>query len=157
MAVPKGLSNRPRLNETSYQQAVAETVADLRNGYSDQEFAELWGISAGTVNNAQNKKHALSGVPLLKLGERFGPDALDTVLSLIGARAVAVDAVTIDVATIPCEVAKTLPLLIELFGDGHCSNADVRALDRGGVIDCLGKVADMLRQRRDGLRLEAVA
>lgn len=157
MSVHKGLSNRPRLTETSYQHAVAGSVAAMRNGYSDQEFAELWGVSSGTVNNAQNKKHALSGMPLLKLGERFGPEALDTVLSLIGARAVPVDAVTIDVSAVPCDVAKVVPLLIELFADGDCSNGDVRTLEKAGAIDCLGRVADMLRQRRDGMRLEAVA
>lgn len=157
MTGTNGLGDRVRLTQTSYRHAVSETVAAARNGYSDQEMADIWGVSAGTVNNAQNKNNDLSALPLLKLADRFGPDALNTVLALVGAKAVQVDAVTVDVSAIPCEVAKVVPLLIELFADGHCSNNDVRTLDKAGAIDCLGRVVDMLRQRRDGMRLEAVA
>ena len=151
-----GLTASPRLTQTAYQEAVAETVAGLQRASSDAEFAEAWGVSSGTVNNARNRKHDLSALPLLKLGKEFGPAALDTVLRLIGARGVAVDAVTIDVGAIPCDVAKVLPLLIELFADGQCCTDDVRKLDQAGAIDCLGRVTDMLRQRRDEMRLRAV-
>jgi hypothetical protein len=74
------------------------------------------------------------------------------VLSLIGARAVDREAVAVDVSKVPCNVAKVLPLLIELFADGECNDADVRTLDKSGAIECLTSVADMLRDRRDALR-----
>jgi hypothetical protein len=152
-----GLGNHARLTQSSYQQAVSETVRSLQGDDTDQDMAEAWGVSAGTVGNARNKIGKLSAMPLLLLGKEFGPEALGTVLALINAKAVHRDAVTIDVSSIPCDVAKTLPLLIELFSDGECSTADVRTLDRAGAIDCLGRVADMLRGRRDAMRLESVA
>lgn len=153
----KGLGNSIRLTETTILEAVRETVISLQNGGTDKDMAVAWGVSKGTVENARNRKHVLSAIPLLQLGDQFGPEALDTILALIGARAVPLDAVTVDVSAIPCDVAKTVPLLIELFADGDCSAADVRALDRAGAIDCLGRVADMLRERRTAVRLESVA
>jgi len=157
MSGNKGLSDKPHLTQSSYRQAVSATVAGVRNGYTDVDLATRWGVSAGTVNNCTNHKHDLGGLPLLMLADRFGVDALNTVLALVGGKAVPIDAVTVDVSAIPCDVAKVVPLLIELFADGHCSKADVRTLDKAGAIDCLGRVADMLRQRRDGMRLEVVA
>lgn len=154
---PNGLGVSARLTQSSYRQAVSESVRALQGDGTDQDMADAWGVSAATVGNARNRLHDLSGLPLLKLGERFGPDALDTVLALIGARAVNRDAVTIDISAIPCDVATVVPLLIKLFGDGDCSEADVRELDQAGAIDCLGRVSDMLRNRRDAMRLRAVA
>jgi hypothetical protein len=61
------------------------------------------------------------------------------------------------VSAIPFNVAKTLPLLIQLFQDGECCDHDVRTLEKAGAIDCLGRIADMLRERRDTIRLRAVA
>ncbi len=151
-----GVSKRPRLTQSAYREAISETVRSLQNGDTDKEMAERWTVSAGTVLNARNKNNDLSGMPLLKLGERFGPDALSTVLALIGAKAVPDDAVTVDVSAVPCDVAGTLPLLIELFRDGECCDGDIRKLDQSGAIDCFLRVADMLRQRRDGMRLRAV-
>jgi hypothetical protein len=120
-------------------------------------MADAWGVSAGTVGNSRNKNNDLAGISLLKLGEKFGEEALDTILALIGARAIKRERVDIDVSRIPCDVAKTLPLLIELFADGQCSAADVRQLEQAGAIDCLLSVADMLRDARDRLRLASVA
>jgi hypothetical protein len=152
-----GLGDVVRLTQSSYRRAVSETVRGLQGDGSDRDMADAWGVGSATVGNARNQNHDLSALSLLKLGERFSPDALDTVLALIGAKAVARTAVTIDVAGLPCDVAKTLPLLIELFTDGECSTGDVRTLDKAGAIDCLGRVADMLRARRDAMRLESVA
>ena len=152
-----GLSNRARLTQTSYQRAVSETVAGLQDGDTDQDMAQAWGVSKGTVLNARNRNHDLSAIPLLKIGERFGLGALDTVMSLIGGRVVGRDEVTVDVSAIPCDVARTLPLLIDLFKDGDCSTADVRTLEQAGAIDCFAKLADMLRNKRDAMRLDAVA
>lgn len=151
------LGKKPRLTQSAYRQAVAETVVALQGADSDDDMAEAWGVSSGTVGNARNRRNDLSSIPLLQLGGRFGPEHLDTVLSLIGARAVPVDAVTIDVASVPCNVAKVVPLLIELFSDGECCDHDVRTLEKAGAIDCLARVADMLRERRDALRLRSVA
>lgn len=157
MAPNNGLGNRVRLTQTSYRRAVSETVRGLQENDTDQDMADAWGVASASVGNARNQNHDLTAISLLKLGDRFGPSALDTVLALIGARAVARDAVTINVSAIPCDVAKVVPLLIELFADGDCSTADVRTLDKAGAIECLGKVADMLRSRRDAMRLESVA
>lgn len=153
----KGLGNSVRLTETTLLEAVRATVMSLQNGGTDKDMAVAWGVSKGTVENARNRNHVLSAIPLLKLGDEFGAEGLDTIMALIGMRAVERDAVTVDVGSIPCDVAKTLPLLIELFSDGDCSAADVRALDKAGAIDCLARVADMLRERRNAVRLESVA
>lgn len=151
------LRDIPRLTQSSYRQAVSETVRHLQDGESDQDFADLWGVGEGTVLNARNRNHDLSSIPLLKLGERFGPDALNTILVLIGAKAVPVEALALDVSSIPCEVAECVPLLIRLLGDNHASAEDIHMLDDAGVIDTLGGIADSLRQHRDRLRLRAVS
>ncbi len=156
MPLSNGLGSSARLTQSSYRAAVAETVRDLQDGGTDRDMADAWGVSGGTVDNARNRKHDLSAIPLLKLGERFGPAAMDTVLALIGCRAVARDAVTVDVAGIPREIATVLPLLMDVFSDGECCTADVRKLDEAGAIDCFIKVADMLRSARDNRRLNAV-
>ena len=157
MSVNNGLSNRPRLTQTAYRTAVSSTVASLRNGYTDQDMADMWGVSAGTVNNAQNHKHDLGALPLLMLADRFGPGALNTVLNLVGAKAVHDGDVVIDVGKVPHKVASTLPLLIELLTDGVCCDHDIRKLEDAGAIDLFCDLADMLRQRRDGVRLKAVS
>lgn len=156
MPFSNGLGSSARLTQSSYRAAVAETVRDVQDGGTDRDMADAWGVSGGTVDNARNRKHDLSAIPLLKLGERFGPAALDTVLALIGARAVARDEVTVNVGAIPRDMAAMLPLLMDCFGDSECCAADVRKLDDAGAIDCLIKVADMLRSARDRMRLQAV-
>lgn len=156
MPLSNGLGDSVRLTQTSYRDAVSESVRDLQNGATDQDMADAWGVSASTVGNARNRNNDLSAVSLLKIGERFGPEAMDTIMALIGARAVRRDAVTVDVSKVPCDVARTLPLLIELLSDGECCLGDVRKLDDAGAIDCLIRVADMLRDARDRMRLKAV-
>lgn len=156
-AINTGVINRTRITQSSYRKAVSKTVAAHRNGYSDQDFSDIWGVSAGTVNNAQNLKKDLTAIPLLKLGERFGPDGLNTVLALIGMKAVHDTDVTIDVENVPCDIASVLPLLIELFRDGECCDGDVRKLDDAGAIDKICELADYLRQRRNGVRLDGLA
>ena len=151
-----GLGNARRLKQSAVRQAVASTVAATRNGWSDADMAEEWGVSAGTVNNAQNKAHDLSLMNWLKLGERFGPAGLNTVMSLIGMKAVRDTACCLDVSKVPHEVASVLPELIDLLADGDCSDADIRALEASGAITKLLRVADHLRQRRDETRLREV-
>jgi len=152
-----GLGNARRLTQSSLRQAIATTVSANRNGWSENEMAEQWGVSAGTVGNAQNKNHDLGLMNWLKLGERFGPAGLNTALALVGMKAVRDDECVIDCASIPVEIAQCVPLLIELLADGDCSDADVRKLEQAGIIGTLAKTADMLRQRRDTVRLREVS
>lgn len=155
-AIHNGLSDVRRLKQSSLRTAVSSSVTATRNGWSDAEMAEEWGVSPGTVNNAQNKAHDLGLMNWLKLGERFGPAGLNTVLSLVGMKAVRDDSATLDISNVPLELAQCLPLLIELFADGECCDADVRRLEKAGVISTLARVADVLRQRRDTTRLREV-
>lgn len=152
-----GLSNRPRLTQSSYRQAVSESVRHLQGDGTDEDMAAAWGVGSGTVLNARNRNHDLNGLNLLKLGERFRSEGLNTVLHLIHMKAVDEKAVTIDEGDIPCEVAECVPELIKALGDDHCSAADIHKLDQAGVIDTLCKVAESLRQHRDRIRLRSVA
>lgn len=150
------VSNRMRFTQSGYRTAVASTVASLRNGHSDQDFADEWGVSAGTVNNAQNKTKSLSGENLIRLGAEFGPAGLNTVLALIGLKAVRDADCCLDVSKIPHDVASALPLLIELMSDGECCDDDMRKLEKAGVVSTFLRIADGLRQRRDVVRLREV-
>lgn len=152
MSVNNGLGNLPRLTQTSVRAADASSVAALRNGWSDQEMADRWGVSASTVNNVQNKKHDLSHMNWLMLGERFGPEALNAALSLVGMKATWLDHATLDVARVPLEIAKALPLLMQLLADGECSDSDMRELERAGVVETILNTANYLRQRRNEVR-----
>jgi hypothetical protein len=149
VSVTNGLGDLPRLTQSSVLKAVASTVSGCRNGWSDQEMADEWDVSAGTVNNATNKKHEISLTNWLKLGRRFRAAGLNPVLALLRMKAVQDDAVVLDVAKVPFEIASVLPLLIALFDDGECSDSDVRQLDKAGAIETLQRTADYLRQRRD--------
>lgn len=157
---PNGLGDLPRLTQSSYREAVSQTVVGLaaNNGnLSDQDMADLLGTSAATVGNARNRKGDLSSMPLLAIGKAFRPEALSTVMALIGAKAVPAGSVCVgDVSRIPLEIATALPLLIELLSDNDCSDTDVHALDRAGVIDMLERTTNMLTTRRNALRLRAV-
>lgn len=153
MSVANGLGDIPSLTQTSLRTAACSTVSALRNGWSDQDMADEWGVSAGTVNNATNQNHDLSLMSFLRLGKRFRAAGVNTVLALIGLRATEADAVHIDVAGLPCELAGTLPLLIDLLRDGECSNGDVRQLEAAGAIESIVTIAEYLRQRRDAVRL----
>lgn len=149
MSVNNGLGDLPRLTQTSVRSAVASSVADTRNGWSDQEMADEWGVSASTVNNAQNKKHDLALMNWLMLGSRFGPESLNAVLAIVGMKAVRLGAVIIDVATVPLKIAQALPLLIKLLADGECCDRDMRELEEAGAVEAILNTADYLRQRRN--------
>jgi hypothetical protein len=155
------LGNAPRLTQSSYRQAVSETVTNLAaaNGaLSDGDFAELIGTSKSTVGNARNREGDLSARGLLGVGKAFGPEALNTILALIGAKAVPVESVCCsNVAHVPVEIAQALPMLITLLGDNDCNDSDVRQLDRAGVIDVMIKTANLLMRRRDEVRLRDAA
>ena len=113
MPFSNGLGSCIRLTQSSYRDAVSETIRDLQEGGTDQEMADVWGVSASTVGNVRNRANDLSAINLLKIGKAFGPGSLDTVLALIGARAVARDAVTVDVARAGAEAASLLEKPVE--------------------------------------------
>jgi hypothetical protein len=113
------------------------------------------GCEEKTVRRARDKETSLKASTTFNILATRGT-ALDSILAHFHRRSVAIDDVTIDVAAIPSDVAGCLPLLIELFRDGHISDDDVRKLDQSGTIDCLGRVADMLRDRRSELKLKVV-
>lgn len=150
--------NAPRLTQSSYRQAVSEVVADLarENGnMSDKDMGQLIGVSSSTVGSARNREADLKAFGLLGIGKAFGPEALDTILALIGAKAVPIGSVCCtNVSHIPVEIAQALPLLITLLSDNDCSDRDVRELDRAGAIDVLIKTANLLMRRRDEVRLK---
>lgn len=152
-----GFGSSHRLTQSSYRQAVSETVRGLQSDDTDQDMADRWGVSDGTVMNARNRNHDLSGLNLLKLGERFRGEGLNTILALIKMKAVDETAIAIDAADIPCEVAECVPELIKALHDGNVSGEDIHKLDKAGVIDTLCKVAESLRQHRDRIRLRSVA
>lgn len=154
---PKVLGNPPRLTQSSYRQAVSETVTCISaaNGaISDGEMAELIGTSKSTVGNARNREGDLSARGLLGIGKAFGAESLNTVMALIGAKVVPIESVCCDnVGHIPLKIAQALPMLITLLGDNECCDSDVRKLDRAGVIDVLNTTANLLMRRRDEVRL----
>jgi hypothetical protein len=151
------LGKLPRLTQSSYREAVSQTVSALAapEGLTDQDMAEVIGNSAASIGNARNKKGDLSAVAMLGIGKAFGPDALNTILALIGAKAVPTEAICCgNVGHIPVAIAQALPLLITLFGDNECCDDDVRALDKAGAIDTFIKAAGMLERRRNEVRLQ---
>lgn len=156
---PNVVGNMPRLTQNSYREAVSRTVAShqICEGLTDQDMADLLGTSAATVGNARNKKGDLSAVAMLSVGKAFGPEALNTILALIGAKAVPAGAVCCDgIGEMPLKVATALPMLISLLSDGECCDNDVRALEKAGVIDDMIRIAGMLERKRQAMRLRAV-
>ena len=156
---PSVLGKSVRLTQNSYREAVSQTVSALAapEGLTDQDMADLLGNSAASVGNARNKKGDLSAVAMLSIGKAFGPESLNTILSLIGAKAVPATAVCCEnVGHIPLKIAEALPLLIALLSDGVCSDSDVRKLEAAGVIDQFINAASILEHRRNEVSLRAV-
>ncbi|PHP21393.1 hypothetical protein CG471_02145 [Sphingobium sp. IP1] len=156
---PSVLGKLPRLTQNSYREAVSRTVAaqQASDDLTDQDMADLLGTSAATVGNARNKKGDLGAIAMLSIGKAFGPEALNTILALIGAKAVPADALCCDnVGHIPLKIAEALPLLITLLSDGVCCDDDVRKLEGAGVIDEFIRAASVLERRRNEVRLRAV-
>lgn len=114
------------------------------------------GCEEKTVRRARDKETSLRASTTFNLLARDGT-ALDPMLAKFGRRSTALGEVTLDVASIPCNVAETVPTLIRLFHDGDASEADIRQLDREGVIDRLVEIGDLLVMRRDAFRLKAVS
>jgi hypothetical protein len=111
------------------------------------------GCEEKTVRRARDKETTLKANTTFNLLARNGA-ALDPILAHFGRRSMAVDDVAIDATRVPCDVAACLPLLIDLLRDGDCSDDDTRKLDAAGVIDRLAAAADMLRGKRESLKLK---
>lgn len=150
------LRNNRRLSQNSVRAAISETVRALQGDKTDQDFAEEWGTSAGTVANARNRNHTLGLEPFLRLGKEYGAAGIDTALSIVGLRAAPLSSVVVDAGKVPHEVAKCLPLLIERLGDGDWSDEDQRAFEEAGIVHCFLNLADKMRERRDERRLRTV-
>lgn len=152
MSTHNGLSNRSPLKQSTLRQAFAETVSELRAGASDQDFADEWGACAGTVNNVQNQRHDLSSMLFLKLGERFGARGVNKALALIGLIAAPRESVILDYGKVPLELARALPIVMELLSDGDLSADDMRKLEEAGIAESFIKLGDDLRHRRGNLK-----
>ncbi|MBR2268294.1 hypothetical protein [Sphingobium sp.] len=156
---PNVLGKLPRLTENSLRTAIATTFTGIRaaEALQPKEMAEVMGVSVQTVRNAEDGAHGLNSFNMLSLGKAFGPEALNTILALIGAKAVPADALCCDnVGNIPLKIAESLPLLITLLSDGVCCDDDVRKLEGAGVIDEFIRAASVLERRRNEVRLRAV-
>jgi len=114
------------------------------------------GCEEKTVRRARDKETSLKASTTFNILATRG-NALDPILAHFHRRSVAIDDVTIDIAAIPSDVASCLPLLIDLLRDGECDEDDTRRLERAGVIDCLGRVVDMLRDKREHLKLKVIS
>lgn len=149
-------SNQRRLTQTSLREAVSETVRSLQGDKTDEEFAEEWGTSAGSVLNARNRNHTVGLEPFLRLGKEYGPDGVDTALALVGLHSLPINAPVLDISKVPHDVAKCLPLLIERLGDNDWSDDDQVAFEKAGIVHCILNLADQMRERRDARRLRSV-
>ena len=113
------------------------------------------GCEEKTVRRARDRETTLKASTTFNMLARKG-EALDPILAHFHRRSVAIHEVTVDVASIPCDIAGCLPMLIDLLRDGDCNDDDTRKLDRAGVIDCLANVADLLREKRERLKLKVI-
>ena len=153
-----------------------ETVRDIRSQHlSDRLFRKLIGdamqkmcaddgpsrvaIDIGceekTVRRARDKETSLRSNTTFNLLAR-DTSALDPILAHFGGRFASTREVSIDVAAVPCNVAEAVPTLIRLFADGDASEADIRQLDREGIIDRFIEITDMMTRRREEIQLRVV-
>ena len=84
----KGLSRRPRPNQSLYQAAIRNIILNIQGDLTDAELGERLGCSSGTISNARNKKGNLCGVTLARIGDEFGPEAIEPFTALFGSIAV---------------------------------------------------------------------
>jgi transcriptional regulator with XRE-family HTH domain len=84
----------PIEEQTAFRNAVARVLTCIQANSGDTllEIAERIGVSLGTISNAANKKNDLSPTFINRLGQAYGPEALDPIHALYGARGVPLDA-----------------------------------------------------------------
>lgn len=113
------------------------------------------GCEEKTVRRARDKETSLKASTTFNMLAR-DTTALDPILAHFGGRFAATAEVTVDVAAVPCNVAEAVPTLIRLFADGDASEADIRQLDREGIIDRFIEITDMMVRRREDIQLRVL-
>lgn len=113
------------------------------------------GCEEKTVRRARDKETSLKSSTTFNLLTR-DTSALDPILAHFGGRFASTREVSIDVAAVPCNVAEAVPTLIRLFADGDACDADIRQLDREGIIDRFIEITDMMTRRREEIQLRVV-
>lgn len=84
----KRLPHGGRPTQSSYQSAVRQIILSIQGDLTDAELGERLGCSSGTIGNARNKKGNLCGVTLARIGDEFGPEALNPFMALFRSIAV---------------------------------------------------------------------
>lgn len=149
------LGNVRPVTQSSYRTAIAGIVRSLQSaeGLTDQELADLIGVSAATIGNARNEKGDLNPIALLNIGRVFGPDAIGAVMGLAGCKAAPVTARCTSDASMPAAIARAQLFVCEALSDDHeVTDAEIVAPGASEAIDGGGQVFDTLRWRRDSLR-----
>lgn len=79
--------------QADYREAVAEILRNVQHDHKVtlQDIADTIDVSLGTVSNAANKKADLNPIYLKRMGEAFGPHALDPYARLMGGRVIAIE------------------------------------------------------------------
>lgn len=154
-AINNVLSNRAALTQSSYRRAVASIIRSIqsRHSQSDQDTADLLGVSAATIGNARNEKGDLSAITLLRVGTVYGLDAIGPAMHLIDAKAASKTALCTSDANMPVPVAKCQLFLVEALSDNNQVD-DGELLEPGAAeaIEQGGQVFDTLRWRLNGLK-----
>lgn len=145
-----------RLTHNSLREAVSSTVRSLQGDKTDNEMADEWGTSPGTIANARNKNHTIGLEPFLRLGKEYGVEGVDTCLALVGLRAQRIEVKTLDITRVPHDVAKCLPMLIERLSDGEWSDEDQAAFEHAGIVRTLLNLSEQMRDRQVERHLKAV-
>lgn len=140
------------LTQTSMLAAVASIIAGIKadTGESSQDMADRLGVSAGTIDNAGNRKAALSMLTVLRIGKEYGLARLHPVMHLIDAKPVPAVAVCTTDHQMPIGAAKGQLFLAQALADQRID--DVEVADGADAIEAGGQVFDALRWRLNELR-----
>lgn len=94
MNAPNVLRADALAGSASYRHAVARIIDDIRHDNPQLDLvdiAEAIDASVGTISNAANKRTDLSGVYLLRIGQKFGAGYLNPCLNMAQAQAAPLD------------------------------------------------------------------
>lgn len=144
MAATKSAANGT-IPTDAYRDAVREIIAGIRKstGASDRQLAARLGCSASTIRNARHMTTSLDPALLLRVGQEFGPGAIDPFLALANSRAV----------PLPQGVAEGDPLLAIVTALHRIIEAEARDSEGGRRITRmeLRRVLDDLKRGRAAL------
>jgi transcriptional regulator with XRE-family HTH domain len=144
MAATKAGANRA-IPTDAYRDAVREIIAAIRRstGASDRQLAARIGCSASTIRNARHMTSSIDPTLLLRLGQEFGPGAIDPFLALANSRAV----------PLPQGVTEGDPLLAIVTALHRIIEAEARDSEGGRRITRteLRRVLDDLKRGRAAL------